>query len=146
MEHALDNLGQTNMSEESAREVFCALNIKPTNQRINIAKVIFRKEQHLSAEDIITVLNNNGGGISRATVYNTLNLFVDKGLVQRVVIGASKIYYDSKTTPHSHYFNVDTGEILDFECDNVEISPLPALPEDTVQDSVDIVIRIKNSK
>ena len=98
------------------------------------------------AEDIITVLNNSSRNISRATVYNTLNLFADKGLVQRVVIDSSKIYYDSKTTPHSHYFNVDTGEISDFEFEDVNISPIPKLPENTVQDGVDIIVRVKNSK
>ena len=95
---------------------------------------------------LFSSLNDNKRGISRATVYNTLNLFVEKGLVRRVIIDSSKIYYDSKTTPHSHYYNVDTGEISDFEFNDAQISPLPALPEHTVQEGVDIVIRVKNSK
>ena len=134
------------MSGESVRKILRALNIKPTNQRIDIAKFILIKDQHLSAEDIFLSLNDNKHGISRATVYNTLNLFADKGLVRRVIIDSSKIYYDSKTTPHSHYFNVDTGEISDFEFEDVKISPLPKLPEHTVQDSVDVIVRVKNSK
>ena len=146
MEQVLDNTSDTNMSGESVRKVLRALNIKPTNQRIDIAKFILIKDQHLSAEDIFSSLNDNKCGISRATVYNTLNLFADKGLVRRVIIGSSKIYYDSKTTPHSHYYNVDTGEISDFEFNDAQISPLPALPEHTVQEGVDIVIRVKNSK
>ena len=146
MEQELDNTSNTNMSGESVRKVLRALNIKPTNQRIDIAKFILIKDQHLSAEDIFSSLNDNKCGISRATVYNTLNLFADKGLVRRVIIGSSKIYYDSKTTPHSHYYNVDTGEISDFEFNDAQISLLPALPEHTVQEGVDIVIRVKNSK
>ena len=122
------------------------MNIKPTNQRIDIAKFILIKDQHLSAEDIFASLNDNERGISRATVYNTLNLFADKGLVRRVIIDSSKIYYDSKTTPHSHYYNVDTGEISDFEFNDAQISSLPTLPEHTVQEGVDIVVRVKNSK
>ena len=146
MEQVLDNVSNTNMSGESVRKVLRALNIKPTNQRIDIAKFILIKDQHLSAEDIFSSLNDSKRGISRATVYNTLNLFADKGLVRRVIIGSSKIYYDSKTTPHSHYYNVDTGEISDFEFNDAQISPLPALPEHTVQEGVDIVVRVKNSK
>ena len=92
------------------------------------------------------MLKDNGSNISRATVYNTLNLFAEKGLVQPVVIDSSKIYYDSKTTPHSHYYNIDTGEISDFEFENLKISPLPELPENTFQDGIDIVVRVKNSK
>ena len=146
MEQVLDNVSNTNMSGESVRKVLCALNIKPTNQRIDIAKFILIKDQHISAEDIFSSLNDSKRGISRATVYNTLNLFADNGLVRRVIIGSSKIYYDSKTTPHSHYYNVDTGEISDFEFNDAQISPLPALPEHTVQEGVDIVVRVKNSK
>ena len=141
-----DNNKDIDMSEEFAYKMLSTLDIKPTSQRLDIAKIMFCKDQHLSAEDIITVLNNSSRNISRATVYNTLNLFADKGLVQRVVIDSSKIYYDSKTTPHSHYFNVDTGEISDFEFEDVNISPIPKLPENTVQDGVDIIVRVKNSK
>ena len=139
-------LNDTNMSKESARRVLSQYNIKPTAQRLDIARITLYKDQHLSAEDVIMRLNSNTDGISRATVYNTLNLFVDKGLLRRVIIDSSKIYYDSKTKPHSHYFNVDTGEISDFEFEDVNISPIPKLPENTVQDGVDIIVRVKNSK
>ena len=146
MDQILDNASNRNIGEESVRKVLSALNIKPTNQRIDIAKFILIKNQHLSAEDIFASFNSSERGISRATVYNTLNLFADKGLVRRVIIDSSKIYYDSKTTPHSHYYNIDTGEISDFEFNDAQISPLPALPEHTVQEGVDIVVRVKNSK
>ena len=133
-------LNDTNMSKESARRVLSQHHIKPTAQRLDIAIT------HLSAEDVIMRLNSNTDGISRATVYNTLNLFVDKGLLRRVIIDSSKIYYDSKTKPHSHYFNVDTGEILDFEFDDIKIEPSLDLPKNTLKEGVDVVIRIKNSK
>ena len=145
MKNVTDNRNHMKAMKKSAFKTLSSLNIKPTSQRLDIAEIMFCKDQHLSAEDIITILNNSDSSISRATVYNTLNLFADKGLVRRVVIDASKIYYDSKTTPHSHYFNVDTGEISDFEFEDVKISPLPKLPEHTVQDSVDVIVRVKNS-
>ena len=146
MKNVTDYRNHMKAMKKSAFKTLSSLNIKPTSQRLDIAEIMFCKDQHLSAEDIITILNNSDSSISRATVYNTLNLFADKGLVRRVVIDSSKIYYDSKTTPHSHYFNVDTGEISDFEFEDVKISPLPKLPEHTVQDSVDVIVRVKNSK
>ncbi len=102
-------LNDTNMSKESARRVLSQYHIKPTAQRLDIARITLYKDQHLSAEDVMMRLNSNTDGISRATVYNTLNLFVDQGLLRRVIIHSAKIYYDSKTKPHSHYYNVDTG-------------------------------------
>ena len=146
MKNVTDNRNHMKAMKKSAFKTLSSLKIKPTSQRLDIAEIMFCKDQHLSAEDIITILNNSDSSISRATVYNTLNLFADKGLVRRVVIDSSKIYYDSKTTPHSHYFNVDTGEISDFEFEDVKISPLPELPENTLQDGIDIVVRVKNSK
>ena len=146
MKDNLNNQEHMRMTKSSTSRTLSSLNIKPTSQRVDIANIMFCKDQHLSAEDIITILNNSDSSISRATVYNTLNLFAEKGLVRRVVIDSSKIYYDSKTTPHSHYFNIDTGEISDFEFEDVKISPLPKLPEHTVQDSVDVIVRVKNSK
>ena len=146
MKDELDNQEYMKMSKSSTSRTLSSLNIKPTSQRIDIANIIFCKDQHLSAENIIATLDNNGSSISRATVYNTLNLFAEKGLVRRVIIDSSRIYYDTKTTPHSHYFNVDTGEILDFEYEDVKISPLPELPENTLEDGIDIVVRVKNSK
>ena len=139
-------LNDTNMSKESARRVLSQYHIKSTAQRLDIARITLYKDQHLSAEDVIMRLNSNTDGISRATVYNTLNLFVDKGLLRRVIIDSSKIYYDSKTKPHSHYFNVDTGEILDFEFDDIKIEPSLDLPKNTLKEGVDVVIRIKNSQ
>ena len=145
MKNVTDNRNHMKAMKKSAFKTLSSLKIKPTSQRLDIAEIMFCKDQHLSAEDIITILNDSDSSISRATVYNTLNLFAEKGLVRRVVIDSSKIYYDSKTTPHSHYFNIDTGEISDFEFEDVKISPLPKLPEHTVQDSVDIIVRVKNS-
>ena len=68
-------LNDTNMSKESARRVLSQYHIKPTAQRLDIARITLYKDQHLSAEDVIMRLNSNTDGISRATVYNTLNLF-----------------------------------------------------------------------
>ena len=80
------------MTKSSTSRTLSSLNIKPTSQRVDIANIIFCKDQHLSAEKIIATLNKNGSSISKATVYNTLNLFTEKGLVRRVIIDSSRIY------------------------------------------------------
>ena len=56
--------------------------VTPTRQRIEIAGYLFQRPQHLSAEDILEGVNAKANRVSRATVYNTLGLFSDKGLVR----------------------------------------------------------------
>jgi len=74
------------ISAEQIGQVLENHTIRPTSQRIDIAKVLLAKPQHLSAEQVFGQVNTNGELVSKATVYNTLNLFVDKGLIKEVVI------------------------------------------------------------
>jgi Fur family iron response transcriptional regulator len=59
--------------------------------------------------------------ISRATVYNTLNLFVDKGLLQRLLVGDGRVVYDPDLSPHHHLVDVDSGVVYDIPWEAVEI-------------------------
>ena len=68
------------------------------------------KPQHLSAEQIIDRLRDTGSGVSKATVYNTLNLFAERGVVKECMVDPVRKFYDSSTHPHHHFYNVDTGD------------------------------------
>ena len=87
--------------------------INPTAQRIEIAHLLLHKPQHLSADEILHTINKEYERVSQATVYNTLRLFVDKGVVRELIISADRIFYDSNTTPHHHFIDVETGAIHD---------------------------------
>lgn len=117
--------------------------IKPTRQRLQIAEILFARRQHLSADQVLEQVNARYGHISKATVYNTLGLFTRKGLVREVIIDPSKVFYDSTTHPHHHIYNVDTGMLMDLEHEAVDIRSLPAPPEGTVIDGVDVVVRVR---
>jgi len=118
--------------------------ITPTQQRVEIASLLLMQYQHLSAEDILAQLNQRHPIVSKATVYNTLNLFVEKGLVKQVIVDPNKIFYDSNINKHYHFYNVDTGYLSDIEDEQVTLTHLPHLPEKTQAVEVDIVIRIRN--
>ncbi len=119
--------------------------ILPTSQRLHIASVLLAAPQHLSADQVLERTNRLGKKVSKATVYNTLNLFANKGLVHEVMVDSNKVFYDSNTAPHHHFYNQDTGELIDFPADSVEFSSLPALPENTRTDNVEVVIRVRNN-
>lgn len=120
--------------------------ILPTPQRLNIAEILLARPQHLSAEQILDRLRQSGSNVSKATVYNTLNLFRESGLVRELSVDPERRYYDSVTQAHHHFYNVDTGEFTDIDEDRVSISELPSLPEGTESHSVEVLIKIRSRR
>lgn len=118
--------------------------IMPTQQRIDIAHFLFQQPQHLSAEAILAGVNRRRERVSKATVYNTLGLFVRHALVRQVLIDPERVFYDSNTKPHHHIYNLDTGEVSDVVAGSVQFQQLPTLPEGTTVDSLDVIIRVRN--
>lgn len=133
------------MSQSGVRSVFDKLEILPTPQRLEVAAILLEKPQHLSADQIIERLRVAGSAVSKATVYNTLNLFSQRGLVKEVMVDPVRKFYDSTTHPHHHFYNVDTGELQDIDTSDIQISQLPELPPATVAAGVDVVIRVRSA-
>ncbi len=119
--------------------------ITPTRQRMEIASVLFAQPQHLSAEQILVLINHDRHRVSKATIYNTLGLFASKGLIREVIIDPTKVFYDPTTSPHHHFYNVDTGVLMDIDAEAVVLHTLPELPPGTFAEGVDVVIRVRNS-
>ncbi len=117
--------------------------IAPTHQRLEIASVLFSRGEHLAADQILVLVNEHHAETSKATVYNTLNLFRDCGLIREVIVDPKRVFYDPNTRPHHHLYNIDTGEITDISADGLAVSGLPALPPGMVTEGVDIVVRIR---
>jgi Fur family transcriptional regulator, iron response regulator len=117
--------------------------INPTHQRIEIAHALFSRGEHLSADQVLAIVNGRHSETSKATVYNTLNLFLEKRLIREVIVDPSKVFYDPNTEPHYHFYNSDTGELTDIEANRIKVSGLPQLPEGMVTDGVDIIVRIR---
>ena len=124
--------------------VLHAAGILVTPQRIEIAKVLLEKKQHLSAEDVLGRLQSGQTAVSKATVYNTLKLFAVRGLLREVMVDATRLFYDSNTERHHHFYNIDDGELIDVGPEELSIVNLPGPPAGTATDAVDVVIRIRN--
>lgn len=134
------------MSRADIRRKFRDHDILPTAQRLEVAEVLLREPQHLSAEQIIDALRRNGSRIAKATVYNSLNLFSKKGLVREINVDAGCKYYDSTNHLHHHFYHVETGELTDIPQEELGIVKIPPLPAGTEQDGVEVVIRIRNRR
>ncbi len=118
--------------------------ILPTPQRVEIASILLERPQHLSADQIIEQLKVAGSGVSKATVYNTLNLFSQRGLVKEVMVDPVRKFYDSTTHPHHHFYNVDSGELSDIADEQVCFRNLPELPAGTERESVEVLIKVRD--
>ncbi len=118
--------------------------VVPTPQRLEIAAILLDGPRHLSADQILDTLRANGSTVSKATVYNTLHLFGEKGLAREVHVDPTRTFFDSTTHPHHHFYNVDSGELSDIPGEAIGIEGLPELPVGTEQESVEVLIRIRN--
>ena len=117
--------------------------VTPTRQRIEIADYLFQKPQHLSAEDILEGVNAETNRVSRATVYNTLGLFTDKGLVREILIDRERAFYDTNRAAHYHLYDVDSGELHDVMDSDIKVD-MPPLPEGTHVVGTDVVFRVSS--
>jgi Fur family iron response transcriptional regulator len=132
-------------SRDTIIELLRGHGINPTHQRIEIAYALFSRMAHLSADQIMAAVNAKHSETSKATVYNTLNLFVEKNLVREVIVNAGKVFYDPNTHEHHHMYDVDTGELMDIDSADLRISGLPQLPPGLVSEGVDIIVRVRSA-
>lgn len=133
------------LSRQAVIELLSRHGVQPTQQRVQIGLVLFEKDRHLSAEDVLSLLNHSKARVSKATIYNTLGLFVEKGLIRQVIVDPARIFYDPNLRPHHHFYHVDSGELEDVDAERFEINQLPDLPAGTVAEGVDVIIRVRRS-
>jgi len=134
------------MSRSDILDLFDKHDILPTPQRVEVAEILLVRPQHMSAEQIIDRLRQLGSSVSKATVYNTLNLFGERGIVKEVMADPVRKYYDSSTHPHHHFYNVDTGELSDIAERQVRFESLPSMPNGMQQESVEVLIRVRQAE
>jgi Fur family iron response transcriptional regulator len=134
------------MSRSDILDLFDRYGILPTPQRIEVAEILLVRPQHMSAEQIIDRLHQLGSCVSKATVYNTLNLFGERGIVKECMADPVRKFYDSSTQPHHHFYNVDTGELSDIAEDEVSFNNLPSIPNGTQHVSVEVLIKVRQAE
>lgn len=129
---------------DSVESKLRACGVKPTSQRVEIGAVLVTGPQHMSADQILARLRASGSRVSKATVYNTLKLFTQRGLTREISVDSARQFYDSTTHHHHHFYNVDTGELTDIDPEDLEFSRLPALPLGTEAQHIEVVVRVRN--
>src|SRR5216117_661790 len=134
-----------NRNRENIAQLLRRHGITPTHQRIEIAYVLFKRREHLSADQILKWVNSRYAETSKATVYNTLKLFLERKLIRELVVNPAKVVYDPNTEPHHHLYDVVSGQLTDISAKDIRVVGLPPLPAGTVAEGVDIIIRTRSN-
>ena len=134
---------QQEHAEQALSERLRDAGVRPTRQRLALAELLFDGEdKHVSAEQLHALARQTSDHVSLATVYNTLKQFSAAGLVREVATPCQKIYFDTNTSDHHHYFIEANGHIVDIDEASVTITGLPEAPLGKRVGRVDIIVHL----
>ncbi|HSF15876.1 MAG TPA: transcriptional repressor [Vicinamibacteria bacterium] len=101
--------------------------IKPSAQRVAVASYVLHTHDHPSAEEVFTKVRRRFPMVSRGTIYNTLNLFVEKGLLRGFSMAGGPSVFDANVERHHHFIDERTGRIYDVPWDEIRVSNVSKL-------------------
>ncbi|WP_018995927.1 Fur family transcriptional regulator [Hirschia maritima] len=132
------------MTKDDLVELFNTHDMRLTRPRLAVAELLLLDgvNKHVSAEWVASELEKLDVKISLASVYNTLNSFVEIELLREIEVGGSRVVFDTNTTQHHHFLKVSTGELIDIDEGQVEISKLPTPPEGLKIKRCDLIVQI----
>jgi Fur family ferric uptake transcriptional regulator len=115
------------VANPSARQRFLDFlarkNLRLTGPRRAIIESVFSTEQHFTADQLLEWSRRRDKSVSRATVYRTLPLLTESGLVRQMDFGKDHMVYDpnyAERPRHNHIVCLDCGKIVEFESDKME--------------------------
>ena len=122
--------------------------LRPTKQRLEICKLLFdrKKTFHFTISDLSIILKKRTNKkISLATVYNTIHSFKKKGYLKEVSVDREKSYFDTNTSDHHHFLDINTNELIDLKVEDVDnIKIKKNLPGKKIN-SIEVLVKIENN-
>jgi len=106
---------------DDALSILRQCDIQPTPQRIAVVESVLTSNSHPTADDVFVLAREKCPTVSRATVYNTLNLLVEKRLIGMQSIKEGAVVFDPNVEKHHHFIDDDTGRIYDIPWDQLEV-------------------------
>lgn len=107
-----------------AQAFFASKGLRFTRQREALVTLIFRNDDHFRPEDLLPKLRRKDGAVSRATIYRTIALLVESGMLREISLGGGERLYDPnflKSPNHNHLVCVDCQQIIEFEDPNIDV-------------------------
>ena len=130
---------------QKTKEILRVKDLRPTKQRVLIGNFLFDGiDKHVTAESLFKKLSNEKHGVSLATVYNTLHEFCKKKLLNKITIDTDKVYFDTNTSSHHHFFSDKEKILLDIKSQDVKISSMPEAPNGKKIKKVELIIHLED--
>ena len=122
--------------------------LRPTKQRIKICKLLFNRKKtfHFTISDIYKMLKKQTyKKISLATIYNTVHSFKERGYLKEISVDREKSYFDTNTSNHHHFLDINTNELIDLKNEDVHnIKIKKRIPGKKIN-SIEVLVKIENS-
>jgi len=120
-----------------------ACGLRTTKPRLALAHLLFRDgDRHVTADVLYAEARAHGLAVSQATIYNTLNQFLEAGLLRQVVVDSGRSYFDTNLSDHHHFYMEDEARLIDIDRAAVAIERLPDGPDGYDVAGVDVIIRL----
>lgn len=111
---------------KSATEILRRADIVTTRQRVGLLEMLLRRTDHPDAETLLAEARDGMPSLSVDTVYRTLNLFSEAGVIQRMAVPTRRARFDGNTDPHDHFLCSDCETIQDIPRPSKRTAAIPA--------------------
>lgn len=129
------------MATKDTYSYLTAHGVKPSVQRLAVMGYLLDHLTHPTADEIYQALIGEIPTLSKATVYNTLRLLVEKGAVLQLTIDERKTCYDAIIEPHAHFMCRRCGRVFDVELKHKSLIGAAMLPKGFAADSTELYIK-----
>ena len=119
--------------------------LRPTKQRLAICKILFGNTGtfHFTIENLKKIVEKKyKNKISLATLYNTVHALKKNNYLKEVNLKSDKIFYDTNTENHHHFYDEDVKKLFDIKKDDILISKLPEAPNGKKISAIEVTVKL----
>jgi len=122
--------------------------LRPTQQRLTICKVLFDRKDtfHFTIDKLKKKIEKNTKNkISLATLYNTVHAFKKNGYLKEISLQGNTTFFDTNSSCHHHFYDQDTGDLIDIKNENILLSKLPSAPKGKKIKEIEVTVSVANN-
>ena len=122
--------------------------LRPTKQRLTICKILFDRKDtfHFTIDKLKKKIEKSTKSkISLATVYNTVRAFKNNGYLKEISLQGNKTFFDTNSKSHHHFYDQDTGDLVDIKNEDIILSKLPSTPKGKKIKEIEVTVSIANN-